>query len=51
MLSIKNLKVAIAGKNILDGINLEVKAGEVVIFKDRQRGMGFNLEPGTVDII
>ena len=29
MLTIKNLKVAIAGKNILDGINLEVKAGEV----------------------
>jgi len=29
MLSIKELKVAIAGKKILDGINLEVKAGEV----------------------
>jgi len=29
MLSIKELKVAIAGKEILDGINLEVKAGEV----------------------
>lgn len=29
MLSIKELKVAIGGKDILDGINLEVKAGEV----------------------
>ena len=29
MLSIKDLKVAIAGKNILYGIDLEVKAGEV----------------------
>jgi len=29
MLSIKELKVAIAGKEILHGINLEVKAGEV----------------------
>jgi len=29
MLSIKDLKVAIAGKNILHGINLEVQAGEV----------------------
>jgi Fe-S cluster assembly ATP-binding protein len=29
MLSIKNLKVNIAGKEILSGINLEVKAGEV----------------------
>ncbi len=29
MLSIKNLKAEIEGKNILNGINLEVKAGEV----------------------
>jgi len=29
MLSIKNLKVSVAGKEILSGINLEVKAGEV----------------------
>src|ERR1700746_2721775 len=29
MLSIKNLKVSIGGKEILKGINLEVKAGEV----------------------
>jgi Fe-S cluster assembly ATP-binding protein len=29
MLSIKELKVAIGGKEILEGINLEVKAGEV----------------------
>ncbi len=29
MLSIKELKVAIGGKQILEGINLEVKAGEV----------------------
>lgn len=29
MLSIKNLKVSISGKQILKGINLEVKAGEV----------------------
>jgi len=29
MLSIRNLKVSIKGKEILKGINLEVKAGEV----------------------
>ncbi len=29
MLSIKNLKVSVEGKQILNGINLEVKAGEV----------------------
>ncbi len=29
MLSVKDLKVAIAGKQILEGINLDVKAGEV----------------------
>ncbi len=29
MLSIKNLKVSVAGKKILNGINLEVKAGEI----------------------
>ncbi len=29
MLSIKELKIAVAGKVIIDGINLEVKAGEV----------------------
>ena len=29
MLSIKNLKAEIEGKKILNGINLEVKAGEV----------------------
>ena len=29
MLSIRNLKVSIKGKEILNGINLEVKAGEV----------------------
>jgi Fe-S cluster assembly ATP-binding protein len=29
MLSIKNLKAEIEGKKILNGLNLEVKAGEV----------------------
>ncbi len=29
MLSIKNLQVQVEGKEILNGINLEVKAGEV----------------------
>ena len=29
MLTIKNLRVAIEGKEILKGINLEIKAGEV----------------------
>jgi Fe-S cluster assembly ATP-binding protein len=29
MLSIKNLKVSVEGKEILKGINLEVKAGEI----------------------
>jgi Fe-S cluster assembly ATP-binding protein len=29
MLSIKNLKASVEGKEILKGINLEIKAGEV----------------------
>ncbi|PKP55326.1 F0F1 ATP synthase subunit alpha, partial [Candidatus Atribacteria bacterium HGW-Atribacteria-1] len=44
--------VSAVGKDIITAKGLpEVKAGEVVIFKDRQRGMVFNLEPGKVDII
>jgi len=44
--------VSAVGKDIVTAKGLpEVKAGEIVIFKDRQRGMVFNLEPGKVDII
>ena len=44
--------VSAVGKDIVTAKGLpEVKAGEVVIFKDRKRGMVFNLEPGKVDII
>lgn len=44
--------VSSVGKDIVTAKGLpEVKAGEVVIFKGRQRGMVFNLEPGKVDII
>ena len=44
--------VSSVGKDIVTAKGLpEVKAGEIVIFKDRQRGMVFNLEPGKVDII
>ena len=44
--------VSAVGKGIVTAKGLpEVKAGEIVIFKDRQRGMIFNLEPGKVDIV
>ena len=44
--------VSSVGKDIVTAKGLpEVKAGEIVIFKDRQRGMIFNLEPGKVDIV
>ena len=44
--------VSAVGKDILTAKGLpEVQAGEVVVFKGRQRGMVFNLEPGKVDII
>jgi F-type H+-transporting ATPase subunit alpha len=44
--------VSSVGKGIVTAKGLpEVKAGEIVIFKDRQRGMVFNLEPGKVDIV
>src|SRR5665648_1220788 len=38
--------VSSVGKGIVTAKGLpEVRAGEIVIFKDRQRGMIFNLEP------
>jgi len=44
--------VSAVGKDIVTAKGLpEVKAGEVVLFKGRQRGMVFNLEQGKVDII
>src|SRR5680860_223360 len=44
--------VSSVGKGIVTAKGLpEVRAGEIVIFKDRQRGMIFNLEPGKVDIV
>jgi len=44
--------VSAVGKDIVTAKGLpEVKAGEIVLFKGRQRGMVFNLEPEKVDII
>jgi len=44
--------VSSVGKNIVTANGLpEVKAGEIVFFKDGQKGMVFNLEPEKIDIV